>query len=183
MRLEKIERPTSLLGRLLDAAIRRTLGRSITPSQVVYNRVPAGWRISLAFNLFERLGAKLPHELRLLVTTRISQQNGCAFCQDIKRAQAIRSRLGTAKFDVLEDWREGTVFDERERAALAFAEEATAAKRVTDATFAEVRARFDDREIAELVLVCAIENFYNLMNLSLEIDRSDGLEAIARRAA
>jgi alkylhydroperoxidase family enzyme len=180
MRLVPIEKPPSLLGRLLDTAIRRTLGRSITPSQVVYNRVPAAWRISLAFQLFERLGSKLPLELRLLVTTRIAQLNGCAFCQDIKRASAIRERLGTAKFDALDGWRTSAAFSARERAALAFVEQATLARKMDDATFGEVARQFDEREIAELALVNAIENYYNLMNLSLGIDQSDGLEALAR---
>ena len=182
MRLAPIEKPPTLLGRLLDTAVRSALGRSITPSQVVYNRVPAAWRISLAFQLFERFGAKLPAELRLLVTTRIAQLNGCAFCQDIKRASAIRAELGTARFDALDAWRTSPVFSARERAALAFVEQATVSMRVDDETFAELARHFDEREIAELALSNAIENFYNRMNLSLGIDESDGLEALARAA-
>lgn len=179
MRLAPITNPPSLLGKLLDAGARRMLGRSITPSQVVYNRVPAAWRISLAFLLFERFGSKLESELRLLVTTRIAQQNGCAFCQDIKRALAVREQLGIAKFDALDAWRESPLFSPRERAALAFVEEATRGKQVGDATFAEAQRHFDEREITELVLLNAIENFYNGMNLALGIDESDGLEALA----
>jgi alkylhydroperoxidase family enzyme len=178
MRLAPIEKPPTLLGKLLDRAIRRSLGRSITPSQVIYNRVPAAWRITLAFQLFERWGAKLPHELLLLVTTRVAQLNGCAFCQDIKRAVAIRGRLGTARFDALADWRNSAVFSEREKAALAYVEEATRTKIVSDATFAELAKHFDEREIAELTLANAIENFYNLLNLPLEVE-SDGLESLA----
>ena len=179
MRLTALEKPPSLLGQLLDLAIRRTLGRSITPSQVIYNRVPAAWRISLAFQLYERFGAKLPHDLILLLSTRVAMLNGCAFCVDIKRATAIRTRLGTERFDALADWRGHPGFDPRERAALAFVEEATRNKHVCDETFAEVRQCFDDREIAELTLVNAIENFYNLLNLPLEVE-ADGLEALAR---
>ena len=181
MRLAPIERPPSLLGKLLDAAVRRMMGRSITPSQVIYNRVPAAWRISLAFQLFERYGSKLPSELRLLVTTRVAQLNGCAFCQDIKRAYAIREKLGTQKFDALAEWQASRAFSPRERAGLAFVEEATLAKKVSDATFADVQRHFDEREIAELTLLNAIENFYNLINLPLEIE-SDGLEELARES-
>ena len=181
MRLAPIEKPPSLLGKILNAGIRRMLGRPITPSQVIYNRVPAAWRITLAFQLFERFGAKLPHELLLLVTTRVAQLNGCAFCQDIKRAVAIRSRLGTERFDALADWRGSAAFSARERAALAYVEEATRAKVVSDATFAELAKHFDEREIAELTLANAIENFYNLLNLPLEVE-ADGLEALAAAA-
>jgi alkylhydroperoxidase family enzyme len=178
MRLAPIEKPPSLLGKLLDAAIRRSFGRSITPSQVIYNRVPAAWRITLAFQLFERFGAKLPGELLLLATTRVAMLNGCAFCQDIKRAVAIRSKLGTKRFDALADWRNSPLFSESERAALAYVEEATLQKVVSDATFEELRKHFDERGIAELTLVNAIENFYNLLNLPLEVE-ADGLEALA----
>ena len=182
MRLAPIETPPSLLGKLLTFATKRQLGRPITPSQVIYNRVPAAWRISLAFLRFEFFGAKLPHELRTLATTHAAMLNGCAFCQDIKRALAIRQKLGIEKFDALAEWHTSSAFSARERAALAFVEEATLAKRVSDATFAELRAHFDDREIAELTLCNAIENFYNLLNVPLEIE-SDGLEAIARSAS
>jgi len=179
MRLTTLEKPPGLLGKLLDLAIRRTLGRSITPSQVIYNRVPAAWRITLAFQLYERFGAKLPRDLMLLLSTRVAMLNGCAFCVDIKRATAIREKLGTERFDALADWRDHPGWNARERAALAFVEEATRNKYVADATFAEVRRLFDDREIAELTLVNAIENFYNLLNLPLEVE-SDGLESLAR---
>jgi len=178
MRLPPIEKPPSPLGKLLNFAIRRMLGRSITPSQVIYNRVPAAWRISLAFQLFERFGAKLPGELLLLVTTHVAMLNGCEFCQDIKRAVAVRSKLGTKRFDALADWRSSPLFDARERAALAYVEEATRTKVVSDATFAELTKHFDEREIAELTLANAIENFYNLLNLPLEVE-ADGLERLA----
>jgi alkylhydroperoxidase family enzyme len=178
MRLPPIEKPPTLLGKLMTLATKRQLGRPITPSQVIYNRVPAAWRISLAFLRYELFGAKLPHELRALATTHVAMLNGCAFCQDIKRAFAIRQKLGTAKFDALTEWRTSPVFSPRERAALAYVEEATLAKKVSDATFAELRARFDEREIAELTLSNAIENFYNLLNVPLEIE-ADGLEALA----
>lgn len=179
MRLDPIQTPPTLLGKLLDAGVRRLLGRSITPSQVVYNRVPAGWWISLVFQLFERLGSVLPVELRLLATTRVALANGCAFCQDIKRAVAVRERLGLEKFDALSDWRASGVFCERERAALAFVERAADGRAVDDTTAEALARHFSEREIAELALLVAIESFYNRMNLALGIDASDGLEALA----
>jgi alkylhydroperoxidase family enzyme len=181
MRLTPIEKPPTLLGKLLTFAIKRQLGKAITPSQVIYNRVPAAWRISLAFLRFELFGAVLPHELRALATTHVAMLNGCEFCQDIKRAYAVRQKVGTTRFDALASWRSSDVFTPRERAALAYVEEATLRKQVSDATFAELRRHFDEREIAELTLANAIENFYNLLNVPLQIE-SDHLEAIAKSA-
>lgn len=181
MRLTPIERPPSLLGKVLNLAMKSQLGKAITPSQVIYNRVPAAWRISLAFLRFEMFGAVLPHELRLLATTHVAMLNGCEFCQDIKRAFAVRQKIGTTRFDALAGWRNSSVFDARERAALAYVEEATLRKQVSDATFEELRRHFGDREIAELTLCNAIENFYNLLNVPLQIE-SDRLEEIAKSA-
>ncbi len=181
MRLAPIERPPTLLGKILTFAVKRQLGRPITPSQVIYNRVPAAWRISLALLRYELFGAKLDAELRALATTHVAMLNGCAFCQDIKRAMAVRQKLGTKRFDALAEWRTSPLFDARERAALAYVEEATLHKKVSDATFAELRKHFGEREIAELTLSNAIENFYNLLNVPLEIG-SDGLEALAARS-
>jgi len=52
-------------------------------------------------------------------------------------------------------------------------------KRVSDATFASLRQHFSENEIVELTWLNAVHNYYNLINLPLEIE-SDGLCAIAQ---
>jgi alkylhydroperoxidase family enzyme len=69
---------------------------------------------------------------------------------DIGRAIAIREQWGMEKFDALVDYRTSPLFSERERAALAFAEQATLHKRVSDATFEKLRKHFSEREIVEI---------------------------------
>ncbi len=99
-------------------------------------------------------------------------------CVDIARAMAIRERLGMEKFNALAEYRTSPLFSDRERAALAYAEEATRQKRVSDATFEELRKHFNEREIVEITWLNALENYYNLINIPLEIE-SDGFCAIA----
>jgi alkylhydroperoxidase family enzyme len=41
--------------------------------------------------------------------------------------------------------------------------------RVSDATFASLRKQFNDREIVEITWLNALENYYNLINIPLEI--------------
>jgi alkylhydroperoxidase family enzyme len=98
---------------------------------------------------------------------------------DIARAMAIRQHLGMEKFNALSEYRTSPLFSNRERAALAYVEEATRHKRVSDATFEVLRKHFSDREIVEITWLNAVENYYNLINLPLEIE-SDGLCAIAQ---
>jgi len=184
MRLAPIDRAPTLLGRVLSFAYRRALGKTITPARVVYNRVPRMWNVSWALLRLDLHGFTLPHELLYLMHVRISTLNGCAFCKDIVLAAAVRERLGREKFQAIasDDWRSSPLFSDRERAALAFAEEATLHREVTDATFDELRKHFSEREIAELVVENAKSNFYNLLNVPLDIP-DDGLLAIAEKRA
>ena len=113
-----------------------------------------------------------------LPMTLVSAINGCGFCVDISRAMAVRQHLGTEKFNALSEYRTSPLFSERERAALAYVEETTRHKRVSDATIAALRRHFSEAEIVEITWLNAVHNYYNLINIPLEIE-SDGLCAIA----
>jgi len=181
-RLAPIDRPPTLLGRFMAFLTRRQLGKEITPARVIYNRLPRMWNVSWALVNLELRGYTLPSELRLLIHARVSMMNGCAFCKDIVLARAVQERIGLEKFRALDDWRASPLFSERERAALAFAEEATARREVSDATFEALRKHFGEREIVEVVVENAVSNFYNLLNVPLGIE-DDGLFALARERA
>jgi alkylhydroperoxidase family enzyme len=90
----------------------------------------------------------------------------------------VQQQLPLDKFHALPEWRSSPLFSERERAALAYADAATRNKQVDDATFAELRKHFSEREIVEITFLNALENFYNLLNLPLGIE-DDGLCALA----
>ncbi len=179
MRLEPIDRPSSLLGGVMSFGMRRMFGRVITPARVLYNRVPRLWNVAWAFLRLETGGMAMPKEVALLLQTRIAMLNGCGFCADIARAYAIRQSLGIERFDALASWRDSPVFDDRERAALAYAE-ALSERRVDDALFEELRKHWNDREIVEITTACALENYYNLINLALDIE-DDGLERLVKK--
>ncbi len=66
---------------------------------------------------------------------------------------------------------ESPLFDERERAALAYAEAMTVTgQKVTDELFAAVRSRFSEAEIVELTAAVALENFRSKFNTALGIE-------------
>jgi alkylhydroperoxidase family enzyme len=179
MRLEPIEKPKGLLMRIAYWMTRRQLGKVITPVKVLYPRMPGVMRLSYEIQKFEMKGIRLEPGLKFMVATLASQINGCGFCVDIAQAMAIRERLGMGKFNALSEYRTSPLFSDRERAALAYVEEATRHKRVSDATFEKLRRHFSKREIVEITWLNAVENYYNLINLPLEIE-SDGLCAIAQ---
>ncbi len=181
MRLEPVDRPRSLVTRVAYWMGRRQLGAVPSVFKVFYSRAPRlgmlGYRI---VRTLESLS--LEPELRHLVMLQTSMQNGCGFCADLHKAQLVREKIGLVKFRALADFRTSEAFSDRERAALAYAEEVTRERNARDATFAELQKHFDEGEIVELVWLCALGNYFNLIAVPLGLE-SDGLADLALAAA
>ncbi|HEX2204455.1 MAG TPA: carboxymuconolactone decarboxylase family protein [Longimicrobium sp.] len=161
MHLQPIERPRGLLMRIAYRVSRRRFGKVIAPFKVIYARKPRFLVIAGQIQgAMESLS--LDPALRLLVQVQAARMNGCVFCEDMALAQAAQRKVGIDRFRALDEFRTSPLFTPRERAALAFAEEATRDRHVSDATWAEVRAHFTDEEIVELTWVNAAENYFNL---------------------
>ncbi|MBL3598083.1 carboxymuconolactone decarboxylase family protein [Rhodovulum sulfidophilum] len=105
----------------------------------------------------------LPEALCELVKMRVSQINGCAFCLDLHAPAARQAGLSQQKLDVLAAWRESPVFDDRERAALAWAEALTRIEQTgaPDSDYRLLAASFDERERVELTFVITMINAWN----------------------
>lgn len=104
-----------------------------------------------------------------LVNLRVSQINGCAFCLDMHTRMLVKKGLSPAKLALVQVWDEaGSVFTERECAALAWAEIVTrvAETRVPDAAFAAASAVFNDKELADLTMAIGLINAYNRLAIS-----------------
>lgn len=111
----------------------------------------------------------LPKSTQELVSLRASQINGCGFCTDMHTKDATAAGETPVRLNLVAAWREATVFTEAERAALAFAEEATriadAHTGVSDETWAQVRKHYDDDQTAALIGLVAMINAANRMNV------------------
>ena len=180
MRLEPIDKPKGLLMRIAYWMTRRQLGKVMTPMKVLFPRMPGMLRLSYEITKFETKGIRLEPRLHYMVVTLASRINGCSFCVDLARSMAIREQLGMEKFDALLEYRTNPLFSDRERAALAYVEEATRHRRVSDPTFEALRKHFHEWEITEITWLNALENYYNLINIPLEIG-SDGFCAIVQQ--
>jgi AhpD family alkylhydroperoxidase len=103
-------------------------------------------------------------KLRLLIEVRVSQLNGCAYCVNLHVQQARQAGESQQRLDCLCVWREVSLFDERERAALGWAEALTriaATHDGEDVAYAQARAQFDDKALVDLALVVAGMNAWN----------------------
>ena len=179
-KLKPIAQPRTLFERFAFWQTRREYGKVLTPLKVIYARKP---RLAFIAQLITRTmerGLSLDDDLRLLIAVYVAQLNGCAFCHDLNLAQATQKRLGVNRFRELPDYQASGIFSERERAALAFCEEATRHRKVSDKTFETLREHFNETEIVELTWVNAAENYFNLQAAVLDIG-SDELERSSAR--
>src|SRR6201985_2639293 len=99
--------------------------------------------------------SNLPAQLVNLVYLRTSQINGCAYCIDMHSRDLIKGGLAVEKLVLVQAWREaGSLFDARERAALAWAETVTrvADTAVPDAEFQAASTVFSEKELTDLTI-------------------------------
>ena len=113
--------------------------------------------------------SNLPSVLVDLVYLRVSQINNCAYCLDMHTRDLLKKGQKIEKLTLLQAWAEaGNLFDERERAALAWAETVTrvAETGVPDEAYQAARAVFDERELVDLTIAIGLMNAYNRMAIS-----------------
>ena len=101
--------------------------------------------------------------LRALIEIRISQINGCVYCVDLHSEQARQLGETQQRLDMLPVWHEAPYFDERERAALAWAEALThiSDTHAPDADYDRLRESFSEKEIVDLSIAIAVMNAWN----------------------
>ena len=111
----------------------------------------------------------LPAELVELVYLRVSQINNCAYCLDMHTRDLLKKGQKIEKLALVQAWAEaGNLFDERERAALAWAETVTrvAETNVPEAAYQAARAVFSERELVDLTIAIGLMNTYNRLAIS-----------------
>ncbi|EKS72104.1 MULTISPECIES: carboxymuconolactone decarboxylase family protein [Caballeronia] len=104
-----------------------------------------------------------------LVYLRVSQINNCAYCLDMHTRDLLRKGVKVEKLALVQAWREaGHLFDNRERAALAWAETVTlvAQTGVPEESYEAARTAFNERELVDLTIAISLMNTYNRMAIS-----------------
>lgn len=176
-RLKPIENPKSLKLKLAYWFMEKQMGKVPTPTKVGLARFPEAIGVS---SKLARLEGKftIDPKLNQLLKVYVATINGCAFCVDIAKAIGQKeNNFDPRMFDDLLRFEESDSYTDAQKAALTYVDEATRKKQVTDATFEKLRQHFSEREIVEITFLNAIENFYNLTNIPLNIG-SDELCAL-----
>jgi AhpD family alkylhydroperoxidase len=104
-----------------------------------------------------------------LVKLRVSQINACAFCVSWHVNAAARLGVAASKLHTVAAWRGTPGFDDRERAALAWAEALTLiGDGVPDEVYARVKAAFSERELALLTSTIMAINAWNRLGVAYQ---------------
>ncbi len=106
--------------------------------------------------------------LNMMVFTVTSQASGCQHCTAHGAYGLTNFGVPLEKVQALWDFTTSPLFDDRERAALAFAAAAGGAPRaITPQHHADLRANFSDAEVRTLIAVSSVAGFMNTYNDSL----------------
>lgn len=145
--------------RLLLRLQRRRYGRILKPS-LLWGRSPLLFlAMGAMYGALERRRSPLDPVLRALIMAHVSQMNSCQFCVDFNSA-TLAARAGSTK----------KIPDERERAALEYAEAVTiTGKAVSDEVFARLSKHFDDDAIVELTALISFQNLSSKFNAALDV--------------
>lgn len=107
-------------------------------------------------------------KLRYLIELRVSQINGCAYCVGLHTRQLREEGEDQKRLDSLIVWPEVTCFNDRERAALEWAEAVTRieSSRAADSIYEQLAEHFSEKEIVDLTFVVANMNLWNRIAIS-----------------
>ncbi|MEQ1803850.1 MAG: carboxymuconolactone decarboxylase family protein [Burkholderiaceae bacterium] len=126
--------------------------------------------VATLYGMIDHRASPIEPALRSLVTVRVSQLNGCAFCVDLNSATLLRRGASIEKVAALASWRGSALFHESERAALDYAEAMTlSGSRVDDAHIGALRAHFAVDAIVELTGLIAFQNLSSKFNAALGV--------------
>ena len=112
--------------------------------------------------------SSIESKLRYLIELRVSQINGCAYCVGLHTRQLREEGEEQKRLDTLIVWPEVTYFDDRERAALKWAEAVTRieSSRAPDSIYEQLAEHFSEKEIVDLTFVIANMNLWNRIAIS-----------------
>jgi AhpD family alkylhydroperoxidase len=132
--------------------------------------VASGW---LTYLTAIRQLSTLPGALRELVIMRVASLNGAPYEADQHAPIALKEGVTPAQLQALDRWQDSPLFDEDQRAALAYTDAMTRDIRVPQAVFDAVRARMGERLVVELTATIAAYNMVSRFLEALQVHTGD----------
>jgi len=149
---------------------RRKYGRALDAA-LLWARSPRLFLgVAALYGQIDRRSSPIEPALRSLVTVRVSQLNGCAFCVDLNSATLLKRGVSTEKALALGNWWNSDLFTPRERIVLAYAEAMTlSGPGAQEPQFEDLRRQFSEDAIIELTGLIAFQNLSSKFNAALDV--------------
>ena len=140
-------------------------------SQAIRAHVPATfWSFANTWETVFRNGVA-EHAIKELCRVYVSRSVLCEFCGNQRSIKAAKSGLKEDDYSDLINFESSTRYDDRQKAALAYAEAVTYSERqVTPEHLTRLRHHFDDDAIIELTALVAFQNLSSKFNAALGVE-------------
>ncbi|PLQ00849.1 carboxymuconolactone decarboxylase family protein [Cupriavidus pauculus] len=132
--------------------------------------VAEGW---LTYLTAIRQKSSLPGALRELVIMRVAILNGAPYEADQHAPIALKEGMTQAQLDDLSSWQDSSLFDDTERAVLAYTDAMTRDIQVPAAVSEAIRQRFPHRQVVELTATVAAYNMVSRFLEALQVHSHD----------
>jgi 4-carboxymuconolactone decarboxylase len=118
-----------------------------------------------------RYGTEIDGQCRELAVIRVAILNNVEYViRAHGPAYALKEGLTPEQVAALSDWQPSNLFDEKQRALLAYTDAVTRDIDVPDAVFADVRKHFSERQTVELTLLIGAYNMLTRFLKALKVD-------------
>lgn len=137
---------------------------------------PRMLRAQAAYASSMREESSLPRDLQELLILRVAQVNNSEYEQSVHRPIALACGVSTEKIEALARWSTASPFEPRERAALAFVDQAAASGDIDEPVFSAAAQYFSTRELVEIAALVAWyvgnSRFVRAMRIAIQVDQA-----------
>ena len=118
-----------------------------------------------------RYGTEIDGQCRELAVIRVAILNNVEYIiRAHGPAYALKEGLTPEQVAALSDWQPSNLFDEKQRALLAYTDAVTRDIDVPDAVFVDVRKHFSERQTVEITLLISAYNMLTRFLKALKVD-------------
>ena len=118
-----------------------------------------------------RYGTEIDGQCREIAVIRVALLNNVEYVQRAHGpAYALKEGLTPEQVTAIADWQPSKLFNDKQRALLAYTDTMTREIEVPDSLFAEVRQHFNERQTVELTMLIGTYNMFTRVLQALRID-------------
>lgn len=151
-------------------AQRKKYGETLLPAMLWGRSPKLMYGLQAFYRAIDRKNSPIEPALKALINIWVSQINHCSFCIDIGSSLLLKRGADMDKVMAIAEFTTSSLFTEKERAALDYADAMTRTDRgVNDVIFKKLSTYFNDEEIIELTALIGYQNLASKFNAALDI--------------